>query len=254
MRIERVRERLASLQPEEMESGWWYAALWIPMGYASSRLFGEVTPVLVVGCLAGATALVHRLAPGAVEVVAGLGALVVGVNTAASGDCHDLVGEWGVAVLTVFGGAMVASAMTRLLGSASIREAARHLLIAVMALELSLAVVTPVGETVDGFAASVTTAVVLAVLLLVVTLVGVRATLGPPLLAVTLAGTQAVLAVTGGPCHGAAARAVLGTAVFTALAVYLGTRPLPFGYEPGDEDDETHSERWAGDYEDHRPL
>lgn len=250
MTTERMRERLASLRPDETAGGWWHATLWIPVGYASTKLYGVATPAVVVASLAGVAALVHRLSPGPVEIVAGGGALVAGVNTAANGDCHHLVGDGGVAVLMVFGGALTASALTRLLGSGNLRDAARHLLIATMALELALSVVTPIGEVVEGFSGTAATAVVLAVLLLAITVTGVRASFGPPALALTLVAVQGVLAVTGGPCHTAAAHALLGTAVFTTLAVQLQTRPLPFGYDPEDDDEGV---AWAGDYEDYGP-
>lgn len=250
MTIERIRERLAELHPDVTAGRWWHAALWVPVGYASTKLYGEALPIVVIGALAGAVALVHRVLPAGVEVVAGGGALVMGVNHAANGDCHLLVGEDGVAVLMGFGGVMFAWAVLRLLGPASIHEASRLLLIGAVALELALSTVTPLGDATHAFRGTTGTAAALGALVLAFTLVGVKTPFGPPLLGSALVGVLGVLAVTGGPCHGAATRALVGTLVFTVLAVFLETRPLPFGYD----DDRGGEEHWAADYEEHGPM
>lgn len=252
MTIERIRDRLAELYPDVTAGRWWHAALWVPVGYASTKLYGETFPVLAVGALAATVALVHRVVPAGVEVVAGGGALVMGVNHAANGDCHLLVGDDGVVAMMVFGGVMCVSGMLRFLGSGSLREASRLLLLGAVGLELALSTVTPVGDTSHAFRATTGTAVTLGLLAVGFTLIGVRTPFGPPVLGTGLVAVLGVLAVTGGPCHDAATRALVGTVVFTVVAVFLETRPLPFGYDDGDDDSgEAH---WAADYEGHGPV
>jgi hypothetical protein len=258
MTIDQIRVRWGALAPDEASSLLWQATLWVPVGYASSRLFGEAVPALTLAVLAGLLAGVHRMAPGAVELAVAGGALAGGVVVASNDDCHVLVGDSGVAVLVAFGGGMLTWAVVRLLGSASVREAAYRLIVATMALELALSGVTPVGEA-GGLSGTTATTVVLGTLLVLVTLFGVHAGLGPPVLAVALLGVQGALALTGGPCHTAAAHALLGTAVFVAVAVALRTRPLPFGYDPvdqpgGDEDGDAGSEPWVTSYDEHGPV
>jgi hypothetical protein len=256
MAIERIRARWDALAPGDTTGPMllWPVILWVPVGYASSRLFGEAVPALAVAALAGVLAGVHRLAPGVVELATAAGALVGGVVVASNDDCHVLVGDRGVAVLVGFGGGMLTWAAVRLLGSASVREAASRLLVATMALELSLSALSPVDDVAEGSPGSVGIAVLLGALLVLVTLVGVHLALGPPALAVTLVGVQGVLAVTGGPCHTVAAHALLGTAVFVAAALALRTRPLPFGYDEPDLPEGTGDEPWTTSYDEHGPV
>jgi hypothetical protein len=255
MRIEQVRRRLALVDADGLSNGWGYAALWVPAGYASTKIYGAATPTVAIAFGATAVALVHRFFPGPVEAVAGVAGLFTAVLAAAHGDCHELVGNDGVAVLMVFGGGMCSWAVVRVLGSASLREAARYVLVAVVSLELALSVVTPIDEAVHGFRASTSTAAVLAVLLLALTLTGVHASKGLVWLGVALVGVEAVLAVTGGPCHDEAVRALVGTVVFAAVAAYLAPDSP---WRPPEPEDQSRGEgnqgRWAGDYEGRGPA
>jgi hypothetical protein len=250
MRLEGLWGRVALTDPETWSTGWWQAAWWVPVGYASTKLYGPAMPTVAVGFCAVAVALVHRFAPGVVELVAGSGALIVAVNASADGDCHVLVGDDGVLVLMAFGGGMCASAIVRLLGSANAREAARHLLIAVVCLELALSAVTPVADAVTSFRGRVSTAAVLGVVLLVLAVGGIRARAGLALLGAVLVAVESLLAVTGGPCHSEALRALVGTVIFAAVATwvahYAPRRPEPTGHGG--------VIRWAGQYDDRGPT
>lgn len=252
MRLEQVRRRLAMVDADPFSNGWGYAALWVPAGYASTKIYGAATPTAAIAFGATAVALVHRFFPGPVEAVTGVAGLFAAVLAAADGDCHELVGDDGIAVLMVFGGGMCTWAVVRVLGSANLREAARYVLVAVVSLELALSVVTPIDEAVHGFRASTSTAVVLAFLLLALTLIGVHARAGLALLGVALVAVEAVLAVTGGPCHDEAVRALVGTVVFAAVAAYLA--PNSPWRPPEPVDDDRDEGRWAGDYEGRGPA
>jgi hypothetical protein len=251
MRLDGWRGRVALTDPVTWSTGWWQAAWWVPVGYATTKLYGPTMPTVAVGFSAVAVALVHRFVPGVIELAAGAGALVVMVNASADGDCHVLVGDDGVLVLMVFGGVMCTSAIVRLLGSASAREAARHLLIAVVCLELALSAVTPVADAVTSFRARTSTAAVLGVVLLILTVAGIRARAGLPLLGAGLVAVESLLAVTGGPCHTEALRALVGTVIFTTVATwvhhYAPRRPEP-------DEDHLGPVEWAGDYDDRGPA
>lgn len=262
-----MRERLASWYPDELTGRWWQAVLWVPVGYATTRLFGTTLPLGVIAGLAAAAAVVHWTVPVAVDLAAGAGALGVGVSQATGDGCHLRLGDAGTAVLLVFGGLMIGVAGVRLMGPVKVKESGRRLLVGAVGLELSLALTRPANEIAPAEGAA-GTALALGVLLVAIVLVGIWAPFGPALLGVALLATEALIAVTDGSCQSAATRAVVGTLVFVPVAVLLASRWRP-PYRRDDEHDEDHdhsserwtgehdhpeSDRWTGDYDDYGPL
>lgn len=249
MRLARMRDGLARLDPERWPDVWWQAAVLLLTGYAAAKLAGEATFAVAVAFVAVVLAVLHHFLPGVVELVAGISGLVAGVVGAAKGDCHALVGGYGVGVLVGFGGGMCVSAIVRLLGSGSIREAARHLLVAAAVLELGLSAVAPTAEAVEGFQANAGTATALAVLLAGLTLVALWARAGLPVLGVSVLAVQVLLAASSGPCHTVAGQALVGMLVFagvgTAIARSTGTPATATG--PAVRED------WAGKYDGRGP-
>lgn len=203
--------------------GWWQAALWIPVGYASTRFIGEGTPLLAMVFLTASLAGVYWVVPGLVELVAGGGGLLMSMLAAADGrGCGDVLGQGGSSAILVFGSLMWLSAFVRLLGSASFREMARHLLVATAALELGLFALSPIGQTVTTAQDQFTVPAVLLTILLVTTLIGVRARAnGFPLLGIGLVSVLSVLVVTGSPCNGNPAVSLAGTVTFALVANFL---------------------------------
>jgi hypothetical protein len=211
--------------------GWWQAALWIPVGYASTRFIGEGTPLLAMVFLTASLAGLYRVIPGLVELVAGGGGLLMSMFAAADGrGCGTVLGQGGTSAVLVFGSLMWLSAFVRLLGSANVREMARHLLVATAALELGLFAVSPIGQTVTTAQDQFTVPAVLLTILLVTTLVGVRArTNGFPLLGVGLVMVLGVLAVTGSSCAADPVVSLAGTVTFALVAMFLrGADDLTF--------------------------
>lgn len=216
--------------------GWWQAALWIPVGYASTRFIGEGTPVLAMVFLTASLAGLYRVIPGLVELVAGGGGLLMSMFAAADGrGCGAVLGQGGTSVILLFGSVMWLSAFVRLLGSANAREMARHLLVATAALELGLFALSPMGQTMATVPDPLTVPVLLSAILLVTTLVGVRArTIGFPLLGIGLVASQIMLAVTGGPCSGSPLVGLVGTVTFALVTLVL----------TGPDDEMTTDEMW----------
>ncbi|HEV7758690.1 MAG TPA: hypothetical protein VGO78_06860 [Acidimicrobiales bacterium] len=221
MMIDRLRVRLGSSSKYDPPNRWYRAVYWVPAGYACTRVVGEGTPVLVVGLLAVTLAGLHRAIPGVVEVAAGGASLMVTVNEVLDGDCRRVLGPGGTAVVLGFVTAFAVSAFVRLLGSASLHEAGRHLLIATVAVELALSLLGPVVEG-QG---RVLAALALLVVLLAAAALGLRAGLGIPLLGGALVAVEATLAFTDHVCGMSGAAPLVGTTVFAAVGWYLASRP-----------------------------
>lgn len=213
--------------PPATSRSWWYTTLWIPTGYAVTQFAGDATPVLAVVVLTASLAGLHRVLPGLVEVGAGSGGLLLGMFAAADDrGCGVILDEAGTGVVILYGSVMVVSAFVRLLGSGNGREMAKHLLVATAALQLSLfAVSPPIGRTMAAAPDEFRSPVLLAAVLAVVTVVGVRSRIGFPLLGMGLVTTLGVLAVAGGDCASGAVAALVGCATFALVARLLTVRP-----------------------------
>jgi hypothetical protein len=227
--------------PAAQSQRWAYLALFVPLGYAVSRAFGPDLPLPALLALAVSAACLHRLMPAVVETVAGAVALVAGVLAAAEDRAFGRsLGRATTGVLLLFGGVMVVSAFVRLLGSASGREMAKHLVAAAAALEIGLLVLSPVGRSVVSPEGDVAPAAVLAVVLLTATVVGIRSRFGFPLLGLGVLATEVVLALTGAPSVAHPGRTLLACIAFTAAALWLHDADrvgvVHRGWPDGDDD------------------
>jgi len=206
--------------------GRWQAALWIPVGFASTQFIGEGTPLLAMVCLTAALGGLYRVIPGLVELTVGAGGLLMSMFVAVDGrGCGALLDDGGTSVILVFGSVMWLSAFVRLLGSANAREMARHLLVATAALQLGLFAVSPSGQVVTTGEDRFTVPAVLATVLIVATVVGCRArTFGFPLLGLALVGVLSLLMVTGSPCSVSPGTSLAGSLTFALTVVFLSSK------------------------------
>jgi hypothetical protein len=189
---------------------------------------GSDAPLLSVMALAAALAGLHRFVPGLVELAVGLGGLLASLFAATDpGGAGAMIGSSGVAVVQIFGAVMLASALVRLLGSGSPREMARHLVIAVAALELSLVLARAIDETSSTAHDRFTMPAVLAALLFVITVITVRSREhGMLALGGALVAVQVVLVIGGSPFGISPVVGLVGSATFAWVASYLRSTSL----------------------------
>ncbi|HEY3143676.1 MAG TPA: hypothetical protein VGJ86_21255 [Acidimicrobiales bacterium] len=212
-------------RPQPVPStGWWDAAFWIPVGFASSRCLGAGAPWLAVVFLTAALAGAHWFFPGIVESTVGTCGLLASVFAAADGRaCGAVLGSGGIAVIQFFGGVMLLSGLIRLLGSGNLREMGRHLLVATAALQLGLFVLSPIGQAIIPAQSQLTVPVTLLTILFLTTLVGIRSRRrGPRLLGVGLVGVLCLQAVTGSPCAVSPMVGLAASLTFAGVALILG--------------------------------
>lgn len=146
----------------------WTAACWIPVGFAVTRFVADGSPMVAMVCLAAGAAGLHRISAGLVEVVAGSGGFLLTLFAAADG------WSYGAVVVLAYGSVMTVSAFVRLLGSGNGREMAKHLLVATAALELAVFAARSGGPSVE------------VAVLVVATVVGLRARFGFAILGAAL--------------------------------------------------------------------
>jgi hypothetical protein len=242
MIIDRLRSDLNPFRNDDPPRGWWDLLLWVPVGYAVTRLVGDSLPawaMVLVGLLAAAA---HYYGPAVVETVAGGAGLLA--SSAAAWDragCQTMIGDVGVVVIIVFGSIFIVSSFVRLIGTASLREMGKHLVIATATVEISLFAVGPRGEPLvdpDNYFAPA----LLAVVLMAVSQLGLidRYEWGMLTLGALLVPTQLVLAVGDNPCGAGGFGPLLGMMAFAGASYsFASVRPV----EGDDADDEPAPER-----------
>src|SRR5688500_19498575 len=118
MIIDRLRSDLNPFRNDDPPRGWWDVLLWVPTGYAVTRLLGDTFPawaMLLVGLLAAA---LHHYGPAVVETAAGgIGLMASGLAAWDRAGCQVMIGDVGVVVIIVFGSIFVVSSFVRLIGS-----------------------------------------------------------------------------------------------------------------------------------------
>jgi hypothetical protein len=205
--------------------GWRQVALWIPLGYATTRFAGHdrSLPILVASIVL--LAVIHRFVPGVVELVAGGGGLLVVLSETIDGrGAGATLGDAAVVVVVVFGSLMWVSGFVRLLGSGNPREMARHLIVAVAVLHVGLVALRPMGQTTLGAQEGMSQPVILLIVLLATTLVALRAQAGFPMLGVGLVAAQCLLILTGVSAAVSPVTALAATAAFVGVVLALAGR------------------------------
>jgi hypothetical protein len=230
MSFGRLRSNLNPLRHDDPPRAWWDVFLWVPVGFATTRLVGDTLPPLAIAVLAVLLAAAHHFGPALVAEIAGAGGLIAaGAATWDACDCQRMIGDIGVVVVVVFGSMFVVSSFVRLIGTASLREMSRHLLIATASIEISLFVVSPRGTPLIDPDEVVAPAFLLAVLM-VVSQIGLidRMELGFLALGIALVPIELSLATRDtNPCGPGGWSPFVGTVVF-ALASYhfASSRPV----------------------------
>jgi hypothetical protein len=231
MSFGRLRSNLDPLRHDDPPRAWWDVLLWVPAGFATTRLVGGALPPLAIAVLAVLVAAAHHFGPAVVATLLGGGGLLAsGVAAWDAGDCQRMIGDIGVVVVIVFGSVFVVSSFVRLIGSASLREMSRHLLIATASIEISLFAVAPRGTPLIDPDEVLAPALLLAVLM-AVSQIGLidRMELGFLSLGAMLVPIELALAVRDeSPCGSGGYGPFVGTVVF-ALAAYhfASSHPLP---------------------------
>lgn len=228
--IDRLRSGLNPLRKDDPPRAWWDVLLWMPVGYAVTRLVGNSLPPVAMVVLAVLLAAAHHFGPAVIDVVAGAGGLIASQLAVWDGNgCQVLVGDMGIVVIVVFGSIFVVSSWVRLIGSASLREMGRHLLIATVTIEIALFAVAP-----DGVALldpeSVPAPIFLAAVLMAVSQLGLidRMELGMLSLGALLLPVEVSLAARGNPCGAGGYAPLLGMVAFAGAAYHFATsRPMP---------------------------
>jgi hypothetical protein len=208
-----------------MPRGWRQLGLWIPLGYTATRFAGHDRSVLVL--IASIVLLVglHRFIPGAVELFAGGGGLLVILVDVIDGRGAGAgLGDVAIAAVVVFTSVMWVSGFVRLLASANSRDMARHLIVAAVALDLSLLALRPMRHTVLSAQDDMSQAAALLVILFATTVVALRARIGVPLLGIGLVMAQGLLALTGASAALSPVTALVGTAAFAGMVLVLDGR------------------------------
>jgi hypothetical protein len=238
MIIDRLRSDLNPFRNDDPPRGWWDVLLWVPTGYALTRLVGDTLPawsMVLVGMLAAAA---HHYGPAVVEALAGgVGLMASGLAAWDRAGCQTMIGDVGVVVIIVFGSIFVVSSFVRLIGSASLREMGKHLVIATATVEISLFAVGPGGEPLvdpeNYFAPAL-----LAAVLMAVSQLGLidRYEWGMLSLGALLVPTQLVLAVSDNPCGAGGFGPLLGMVAFAGASYsFASGRPVPDGADVVDD-------------------
>jgi hypothetical protein len=227
--IDRLRSGLDPLRKNDPPRDWWDVLLWMPVGFAIARLAGDSLPPLALAVLMVLLAAAHQFGPAVIDVMAGGGALVVSLSAVWDGEgCQDRVGDMGIVVLVVFGSIFVVSSWVRLIGSASLREMGRHLIIATVTIEIAVFAASPGREPLFG-PDHVAAPLWLAGVLLVVCQVGLidRMELGMLCLGAVLVPVEAAVSTHDNPCGPGGFSPLIGMLAFAAAAYYFArSRPL----------------------------
>lgn len=227
--IDGLRSGLDPLRRDDPPRAWWDVLLWMPVGFAITRLVGNALPPLAMVVLAVLLAAAHHFGPAAIDVVAGAGGLLAsGAVVWDGGDCQALAGDMGIVVIVMFGSIFMVSSWVRLIGSASLREMGRHLLIATVTIEIALFAIAPDGEPLVQ-PDSIPAPLFLAVVLMVVSQIGLidRMELGMLSLGALLVPVEVALATRDNPCGTTGFAPLLGMVAFAGAAYYFATsRPL----------------------------
>lgn len=202
--------------------GWWQAALWIPLGFATTRLLGDGAPVLWVAVLAVGVAVVNYIVPGLTALSVGGCALLISLFHAVDGQANgELLGPGGTALILGFGSVMLVSSLMVLLGPLHARRAGHHLVVATGVLELGMFTLSPLGQTLVNVQDRFTFQAVVGGLLFGLTPVIVRSKHGLPLLGTALVLAQGALIVSGGTTGFSPLACLLGTFTFAAVSLFF---------------------------------
>lgn len=200
---------------------WWRAAVWIPTGYAVTKLIGTGAPLTVVVVLAALLAAVHRAAPGPIDLAAGgLGTAISVLQVIEGNDCRGPLGTTGVVLLLLFAG----TTTLLMLSSAGAIGRLRPSQLAVAscaAIEIALFAVSPGGVVVTG---NHELGVSVAATLLLATLTGLRPQLGLAALGACLIIAEVNLSFAGHLCDRSAPYALAGAVVFAGTRLLLSSR------------------------------
>jgi hypothetical protein len=234
MSFGRLRSNLNPLRHNDPPRAWWDVFLWVPVGFATTRLVGDTLPPLAMAVMAVLLAAAHHFGPAVVASIAGAGGLIAsGAQVWDAGDCQKMIGDIGVVVVVVFGSIFVVSSFVRLIGAVSLLEMSRHLLIATASIEISLFAVAPRGKPLIDADQVLAPALLLAVLM-VVSQIGLidRMELGFLSLGVMLVPVEFSLATRDhNVCGPGGWGPFVGTVVF-ALASYYFSLSRPVHKEP----------------------
>lgn len=200
---------------------WWRAAVWIPTGYAVTKLIGTGAPVAVVVVLAALIAAVHRAAPGPIDLAAGgLGTAISILQAIEGNDCRGSLGTNGAILLLVFAGVTSLVMVSSAIAIGHLRPG-QYAVAMCAAVELALFAVSPGGVVVT--AAGDLGLAVLATLLLSA-LVGLRPHLGLAVMGACLIFAEVTLALAGQLCDQSAPYAIAGALVFSMTRLLLSSR------------------------------
>jgi hypothetical protein len=202
--------------------GWAQIALWVPVGFAATRMLGDGAPLLSVLALGVLIAVVHFVAPSTTELLVGGAGLVISLYHAIDGHTTgELLGPGATAVVLVFGSVILVSTTIAWLGPFHFQRAGRHLIVATAALELALFTVSPLGRTVVSSQDRFTLPAVVGGILFIATPVGVRSRHGLPLLGTALVLTQGALLATGSVTGYSPLTGLVGSFTFASVALLL---------------------------------
>lgn len=228
--IDRLRSGLNPLRKNDPPRAWWDVLLWMPVGFAIARVAGDSLPPPALAILMVLLAAAHHFGPAVIDVIAGGGGLLLSLLAVWDGDgCQDRVGDMGIVVLIVFGSIFVVSSWVRLIGSASLREMGRHLLIATVSIEIALFAASPGGTEPVIDPDNVAAPIFLSVVLLIVCQVALidRMELGMLCLGATLVPVEAAVSTHANPCGPGGYNPVVGMVAFAAAAYYFAlSRPI----------------------------
>jgi hypothetical protein len=228
--IDRLRSGLDPLRKNDPPRAWWDVLLWMPVGFAIARVAGDSLPPPALAVLMVLLAAAHHFGPAVIDVMAGGGGLLLSLLAVWDGDgCQDRVGDMGIVVLVVFGSIFVVSSWVRLIGSASLREMGRHLLIATVSIEIALFAASPGGGDPLIDPDNVAAPIFLSVVLLIVCQVALidRMELGMLCLGATLVPVEAAVSTHANPCGPGGYNPLVGMVAFAGAAYYFAlSRPI----------------------------
>jgi hypothetical protein len=215
------RRRDGKRRYERPPRHWWLAAIWIPTGFAVTKLLGTGAPVSVAVILAVLIAAVHRAAPGPIDLAAGALGTVISVTHVIEGnDCRGPLGMTGILLLLVFCG--TTAVCTVVTGLSRHRLTVGQGLVAICAaIELALFAVSPGGILPTG-AGDLGTNVI--VTLATAILVGIRPQFGLATVGACLIAAETSLALSGTSCDRSAPIALAGALAFATTRLILSSR------------------------------
>jgi hypothetical protein len=202
---------------ERPPSSWVGILVWIPIGYALSRLLGDGAPVQVVVVVSMLLAAVQRIFEGPFHLLIGGAGTLVALNDAVTGaSCREPLGAFGLFLLGVF----AATGFILIMASGKTTD---YLAAGAGVIELVLFAVSPVGGTViaDIGAAALVLPVGAAT---VAFLIGKQPKLGLGVVGAGVIAGEVVLAAVPGVCERSALTALVGAVVFAVTRWFLSHR------------------------------